>query len=187
MTVRNDIVQGIREWVKAFGDPAGALADNQVIKADQDGPRPAVPYVTVKVTTLSVVGVDERLTYDNAGQGTVKVRGIRRAVVQCTAYGTEAAEWLSYALLVSGIDAAMDQLSAAGISIDEGSTMTDLSALMDTAIENRTLQELRVLYCFESTPVTGINLLTAQAAVTYDPEGADPLTDTIIVTITVTP
>lgn len=76
-TTAETILQACRAWLKA-GAKAGGLTDDQVIPADDDGPRPPIPYLTVKLTTLDLpVGVDEELpaladvlTITGGGDGT---------------------------------------------------------------------------------------------------------------------
>jgi hypothetical protein len=57
-TTREHILQTAREWIKS----AAGLTDDQVIPADDKGPRPELPYVTVKVTAHDIqIGEDEDL------------------------------------------------------------------------------------------------------------------------------
>lgn len=180
MSLRNDILQATREWLKAFGDPAGLLTDDQVSKGDDPGPRPTLDYVGVKVGTVIPVGTTEKLTSDTAGGQTV-FKALVSAKVQCTAYGETAAEWMDHAVLVLPSDAALEQLGDAGIAIS-GQVVTDLSALIDTGIEYRTLLEFDVLFRYESAAQTTIAATTIKSTLTFDPEG-----DTLVEEIELTP
>lgn len=183
MTIAEDILQGFRAWLQAAGDSGGTpLTDAQVIPSEDKGPRPPLPYVTVKVGPPAIVGVDEYLSFANVGQGTEKIRGLRRSTVTCTSYGLLAAEWVRYATLVSGLQPSLTILDAAGLSITE-TGVVDLSALIDTEFENRVLTTFSADINYESVPSAATpNLLTAQATATWDPEGA-----TLVDVISVTP
>jgi hypothetical protein len=57
MTVAEQILQAIRAWLMAVT----ALTDAQVIPSDDKGPRPALPYVTVKVLAADIpIGRDAK-------------------------------------------------------------------------------------------------------------------------------
>lgn len=57
------ILQGARAWLKATGS-RGGLTDAQVIPADDKGPRPSMPYLTLKLTASDIqVGEDELVNF----------------------------------------------------------------------------------------------------------------------------
>jgi hypothetical protein len=57
MTTREELLQAIRGWLMA----GTSLTDLQVIPADDKGPRPALPYVTVKVLAADIpIGRDAK-------------------------------------------------------------------------------------------------------------------------------
>lgn len=57
--ITEQVLQGVRTWLKANGSAAG-LTDAQVWVDSSKGPRPALPYLTVKMTASDIpVGEDE--------------------------------------------------------------------------------------------------------------------------------
>ena len=78
-------------------------------------------------------------------------------------------------------DDALEQLGDAGISIT-GETLTDLSSVIDTAIEDRTMLEIDVLFRYESATQSAIAATTVKSTLTFDPEG-----DTLVKEIDLTP
>jgi len=78
------IRNGIRDWLRAGSVVPGAdiLDKADVIPADDKGVRPAIPYMTVKVTVLGTqVGTDEDLATVDGGVPQMKHRGERTATV----------------------------------------------------------------------------------------------------------
>lgn len=85
------VLQGLRAWLKLAGAAAG-LDDEQVIPADDRGPRSGLPYLTLKLLAADVpVGEDEpvvwladRLTVGVGGTGTVYACTINGTLVSYT-------------------------------------------------------------------------------------------------------
>lgn len=175
MTVREAVLQACREWLKAgaVAPTATPLTDAQVIPADDKGPRPPLPYLTVKVTTPgTVVGaVDEQLRAVDGGSGdpTVAVRGARRATVSVNAFGDLAAEWVSEATLALQRPSILAALTVAGITVDAFGGPVDLATVLDTEIEARVLREFEVLYSLTSDPEDVIEGLSV--VLDYNAEG----------------
>jgi hypothetical protein len=87
-STREVLLQGVRDWIKAYATTA-PLTDDQVIPADDTGGRPSVPaYFMVFISTHGVpVAMDETLTYLDAGSPVFDIQGERRSKIQVHAYG----------------------------------------------------------------------------------------------------
>lgn len=80
--------------IKAHADPAGALADNQVILAYRAG-RPSLPYAAVHISGHAAkIGHDEMIPRDNGGTAEYRIEGERTTEADIHAYGYAGAEWL---------------------------------------------------------------------------------------------
>ncbi len=169
MTVKSTILQGVREWLMATASSA-ALTDYQVIPADDKGPRPALPYLTVRVGPIARVGEEEAVHDKNVdGDPVVTQKGLRRSIVSVNGYGEGAEEWLAQAVLCLGAKAATDQLDyGAGIVVVASFDPTDLSALVDTEIEARVQQDFEVFFMLESDDEEFVECETVVVYTDYD-------------------
>lgn len=60
MSAREEILQACRAWIQASADVSATLTGAQVVPANDKGPRPDLPYITVLVTLADMVeGRDE--------------------------------------------------------------------------------------------------------------------------------
>ena len=85
-----EVYQAVLDWARvgAVGPTDTALTNAQVIRADQDAPRPPKPYVAVKVTVGDIpVGVDEEIDSLDAGTPTRTLRGERRGTLSIQGFG----------------------------------------------------------------------------------------------------
>tara|TARA_R110000824_G_scaffold30668_7_gene100630 strand:+ start:5119 stop:5736 length:618 start_codon:yes stop_codon:yes gene_type:complete len=205
MTTRDDILQAVRSWFAAAIpeitlSAANASDPNQIIPADLKGPRPGLPYLTVKVSIADEPdGVDEaRFTVDPAAPvpppGTPalsawRMRGGRAGVIDIQGFDaqatTTAAGWLECAvtrLTRPDVAAALD---AAGLTIVNRGTVLDTSALLDSEIERRHLRTIAVRYGVRDSGPGLPELLTTETSITL--ERYDDHPDPLDVVITVTP
>lgn len=183
MTTAAGVLQGVREWLKT----AATLTNAQVIVADDIGPRPPLPYLTVKITTIDIgVGEDEDVAaLDGDGNPTLTARGCRLASVSVQAFGgTTALGWLAAARLALRLPAMQAQLNGDGIVIVPTGAPRDLSRLIDTAIEARAVWDLQVRYGVTSAAEEQVAAETVQLTTTFEND-ADPLT--AVTTIDLTP
>lgn len=250
-TTHEEVLQGVRDWLLAAG-AIGGLTELQVLKANQKGPRPPLPYLTVRLLAVDLpVGVDQPISYTgdqitiltgvtgtaytltvngeaisyirlstdtnttvaaaivaliNANEdltvyaanvaaviwlapttGTlttstsnpkltllvdeVVVKAVlaqRRATVSVQAFGVAATAWLERAAARLDYDDVVTALDAAGLSIVAMGGMTDISALLDTSIEGRSLREFDVAYSIRTEPALAVPLETAEIDGTMD-------------------
>ena len=144
------LLQAIRTWLKAgaVAPATTTLADAQVILGDQDGPRPPLPYLSVKIITPQIqVGTDELVSYDNGdGDVSYRVRGDRELVVSVSGYGPGALDWLENAGLTIQLPQIDAILGDAGIRVDNVGGTTNTSTALDTSIEVRYTRTWLVRY-----------------------------------------
>lgn len=176
MTIQLDIFRAVRGWLKAATLPA--LTDAQVIPSDDKGPRPALPYLSVKLTTLHQrLGEDERgvevLGADTPQeQVRLTVTGARRGVLQLRGFGDAPGEWLAAAELALSDPQILMGLSELGVSVRSLGGLIDVSALLDTKIEARWSQDFEVTYQLRSSRVA-IPVAEAEAQATLYPHAPD--------------
>lgn len=104
-TTAERVLQALRGWLK-LAAARTPLTDAQVIPSDAPGPRPAKPYLTVKITSPDLgVGSDEDLAYLGdlvtvapADEGTVYAITVRGEEVSYTAQAGDGAEEVAAAL-----------------------------------------------------------------------------------------
>jgi len=199
VTTRDDILEAVRAWfvlaIPAITNtPATPDAPNQIIRADDKGPRPTPPYLTVKVSDADgTVGVDETQHAidpgDPTGPSLWKVKGERFATIDLVGFSaagtTTAAGWLEDAVLRLQRPDVSATIDAAGLSvITQGSTV-DVSSNLDTQIERRHLRTLEVRYAVRDSGPGLPELETAETAITlerYD-DHPDPLAVDVVVTL----
>jgi len=172
MTTREDIIQGVRSWIKASSDLT-PLSDAQVIKSEQDGPRPQIPYLTVGLTTFDiVVGSDDiRSGLDGSGIPTVSVRGQRRATATVQAFGDLATEWLTEAKSSIWKESAKAILKDAGLSVSIlGSGQSNIAAVIADQTELRSTQDFDIAYTYNSNESTSVQLDVFDLGLTLESE-----------------
>lgn len=151
MTIRESILQGVRTWLKA----AATLTDAQVIPADDVGPRPAMPYLTVKVLSADLqVGEDDPWPHLVLGVPKLTVRGNRSGSVSVQSFGAAAEEWLATARLSLRLPAIQEVLRAAGLTIVPDGAARDITAVRDTRAEPRFVWDLAIQYVVTSAAAT---------------------------------
>lgn len=184
MTIQLDLLRAVRGWLKAAVQPA--LADAQIIPADDKGPRPALPYLTVKLTTQHQrMGEDERgVEVLDAGEPGERVEltvtGARRAVLQVRGFGEAPGDWLAAAELALSDPQVVMELGALGVGVRSLGGIIDVSALLDTKIEARWSQDYEITYGLrsrrEAAPVEEIGVDGELYQEAPDEPGALPLT-----------
>lgn len=153
MMVRETILQDVRGALKA----ALGLSDAQVIVApDNAGPRPPLPYLTVRVLADDRLGEveDVRVQATSFGEAT------REASVSVQGFGEEARDWLKR------FELRLHRDLTEHCSLRASGQVLDLSAWLDTAAEIRSELPLVATYRLTDTePLTLIELDTAEAVV----------------------
>lgn len=157
------IEQAVRGWIKT----ATSLNDANVIRADQDGPKPSVPFVDIALGDLIALGACDPIEteYDEGadpGEEIIEsVRGQREFVVVIRAFSAAAVGTSSaYALLSKaqtalGLSTVRDALHAAGITVFNAGRVASVPRVVATAWQG--IAELRVGFytCEDVSLATG--------------------------------
>ena len=153
MSVSETIVQAV---ASVFATVTGASA-SKVLIAGTKGPRPAKPYVTIRVTAARTgfLGLAERVnSLDGDGNPTAVMRERREASVSLQGYGPGAATWLDQFALDLDSPASLSAQVTAGVTLQVLAGPSDLSTILDTQEEDRTNLELRVRHLLTGTAQT---------------------------------
>lgn len=134
MTTTANIEAAVYTWVSVA---TGAT----VIFVDQNKPRPATPYLTVRVGTVTSFGHDERRGMTDPGAPELAeqtYRGDREVTVSIQAFGTGAMDLARAAARALGTETTRAQLAASGLC-HRGiiPTVNELTQLLETDFEQR--------------------------------------------------
>lgn len=182
MTLRAELQQAARQLVIQVG---GAPDDKAILSGDK-GPKPAKPYVTVRVTSLGPPrGPAERvhgvtLDGDDPGDWSLalpnsKMRERREPTISLQGYGTGSAVWLDTLQINLDSVASLAVQAEHHVSALLQAPVTDLSALLDTAEEQRFSLELRLRHLYEGesadhVPLEQINVSAELQHLASDPD-----------------
>lgn len=147
MTVESDLVQEVRLLFQRLVQPSGtALTDYQVIPADDAGPRPDLPYLTVRVSDVVQEGEADVIQGEDGDDWTARTRTWHRALCSVNAFGAEAADWLREFLIKLQLPATVEYTEDESIAIRPMGAMRNLTALLDTGMEPRHQQDLDLAF-----------------------------------------
>jgi len=158
---REAMLQTVRGMFKA----ATGLADAKVRVSHDDGPRPALPYVTVEVLTFGTMQgfTDELLdTLDGGGGPLQTPRGSREATIQVTGVGLGADDYLQTFRSKLVTPAQITLAVAGGLAIDLMGTMVNIPALRDTGFMPKVTQDFLVQYQHTGTAESAIPVSTIE-------------------------
>ncbi len=160
------IIQGVRSALKT----ATGLADGKVIAHNPaGGPRPALPYLAVRVVGDRIVGEVERVeSLTGGGAPRTRSRGQREAIVTVFGYGDAAALYLETFRIDLDKPAVDSVIAAAGFSLMADGQTTETPTLVDTAIETRWQCDFTAIYAIEGTneTLTAADLLSISTSYT---------------------
>lgn len=152
MRTEAQIYQSLFDWLKR---ESGVT----VIKANQKGPRPARPYASLNFQVASTRlgnSIDQQSSVQNdADDWVVQTSGMRKAVASINIFGENAIATL--AAVRDSLDRpdVIEEFQIAEIGhLDEGS-IQDLTALQETAYEERGQLDLTISYVAESEADVG--------------------------------
>lgn len=174
-SAQETVLQAVRDLLVAVGGTTGG----KVIVAGTKGPRPAKPYFTVRVTAAKSgdLGPAERIDGLNGSTPRARMKEQREATVSIQGFGTGAQDVLDTFALNIDSPASLAAQTTSKMACMVMSGPTDISEVVDTAEEPRTLLELRVRYGWQGDPANQVEVVTA----TIDADGiryagdADPL------------
>lgn len=178
------IEAAVRAWLIAAGVAGGVPnPDRAVVLADQDGPRPPLPYLVVRVVVYDIPVHEDEDLVDDADPPTWRARGLRTSTVSVNAFGGSAAAWLERANLMLRAPSIRAQLDAAGFALRPNGGINNLSALRDSGTETRFQRDFAVDYTREgSVPDDTEALVELAEAVHEDTWQGSP--DDLVQTVT---
>jgi len=160
------ILQAVRAWFQvAATHPGPQLELAQVLLAEEEGPRPPLPYATVLLSTPEIqIGVDELIHRQVPSDDTAveyQVRGIREAIVEVQTFGPTALDWVRNAggvHLLPTVDALLRSLGLVVVNIGQ---VRNITRFLDTGQEQRYAREMVIRYEF----LSGIESAAAVASI----------------------
>lgn len=174
------LLQDVRAWVML----ATSLPSEKVIPADDEGTRPALPYVTVNLTTYDIaVGSDETLyEVDDDDELRARAMGDRRTTVALNAYGRQGADLLALCGLSLSQPVVVRLLDEKKIGLQPLTGTQDISQLVDAVREKRFTRDFELTYGLElaqDEPEDALDTFGLSAELDADPDFTDPITVTV--------
>lgn len=105
------------------------------IFADENGPRPSAPYLTIKIMEKHPVGSPHYTNTDT--QGVQQVRWDEDVAVSIQSFGANAYDILATAVACFNKETVLTVLQAAEIAIRSAGAVRDLTELLDSVFEKR--------------------------------------------------
>jgi hypothetical protein len=126
-----------------------------VIWADQNAPRPALPYATLRLSTAPRVGTPYYQDPDNNGLQTVL--SVREGTLQVQRFGPDSVAALEEFSGKLYFQTNLDKLSTHEITVFDVSTVTDVALLLnDLATEPRASVELSIRWVSDQVDDVGL-------------------------------
>lgn len=125
-----------------------------VVFADQSAPRPAKPYISLKVTGLNSIGHDYEGLPDATGDASF--RGNREFQVYAQTIGSNAIQYAEALHSSLEMRASRDQLATAGIVFVENLGINDITELLETEWEERAQIDFRFRIASVDTENVGL-------------------------------
>lgn len=137
------VENGVRNWFIAMGVSDGIPnPDRAVIFANENGPRPPLPYVVINVESY-----DERVGYDEEQVGATGLRaprGQRSGIVSLTGYGAESEDWMERAIFL--INTPETTAASPDVTVEPIGGSFNQTALLDQDQQQVYRRELAVTY-----------------------------------------
>lgn len=166
-TTRTDaseaIVQGVRTAIKT----ACSLTDAQVIVYGEDGIRPPLPYLAVRVTGDRPIGDPWTVQAISGGAPTEGAKGNREATVTILGYGRGAAVWMETFALRSSFGATAAAIAAAGFSLTPEGPTVETPTVVDSGHEARFSRDFLAQYGITATAEAGTEATAFPVTMTY--------------------
>jgi len=148
---RAAVEQAARSWLKL----ALGINDQQVILARPKGPRPPLPYLTVRVSALDGKATeDERVDGLSGADPTATIQGERTATVEIQGYGAGCYSWFEAMELSLSKAAIRTQLDTDAVTFVALGAVQDLAQLVDTGFEERWSRDYECRYRVSSSAET---------------------------------
>lgn len=159
------------------------LADNRVVWGEPNAPRPDLPYVQLKITSLARVGEDYRPQPEDVA-GTVKITGNRDFVVPIQAFGVGSLGILEDLRSSTEKVSVRDAFGAAKFCVFDTGDVLDTTELIESRYREQGSLDLFMRTYSEVTDVLG-TIAKAEVEETYtDANNQTVLTDTYTIDTT---
>lgn len=172
----------VLQAARVFVISATGYGATSVVVAPYDGTRPALPYISVQLTSPGrASGQDESHQTSTSGSGGTfqqRVIGHRVALLTVEAFGAGCFDAIEAVRTGIAIDSIRRAALAAGISPLDTSELRDLTQVIETGFELRAQVDLRVGYVVERTANESV-IDTVVGVMEAVPAGAGPSDPTI--------
>lgn len=149
MILEDQILTKVRGWLLEITD----LSADQVVPADDEGVRPALPYITIRVLTDDIQTATPQVKHiDVDGDLIEEIRTQFEGSIQLDAYGRSGRDYLARAGRLLWSTQSQNYLRDALISLRLVGGINDLSTLVDDAIEGRHQRDLFFGYALIDRP-----------------------------------
>lgn len=180
MSVRSSIEDGIRAWLVLAGANGGIPSpDSSVIYANQDAPRPALPYLTVRVFVYDVQVHEDESLIDDSDPPLWRGRGQRTSTVSVNGYGIGADEWMERAVFMLRSPSVVASLNESGLAVRPVSGMNNLSGILDESTQVRFQRDFGVDYQRDSSE-TDVEELAELELVEHEDDYVDRVVTEVI-------
>lgn len=147
MTIASDLRQEIRLLFQRLVQPSGTpLTNAQVIPEQDGGPRPPLPYLTVRVNDAGTQIGEADLVSDTDGSGNARTRARtwHRALCSVNGYGDEAGDWIRELVIKLQMPNTVAYTQGRNLTVRPVGPPRNLGAMIDTGFEPRWQQDLEL-------------------------------------------
>lgn len=172
MSVRTDLLTAVRDLIIGL---TGAT-DPKVINSGASGPKPALPYLSIRIQSPDVGGLGpaERIDGLNGSTPEASMRAARDADVSVQGFGTTAADWLEDLEMLIDSPASLTLQATSKIAARVKTPTSDISVLIDTEEEARFELSLGVGCTLITDPSDQVELLSVEIDLDIERFDGDP-------------
>lgn len=145
------------------------ILGGRVIWADQSAPRPALPYVTLRLGVITPIGEAHYSDVNNAG--VQSVLGVRESILNVVRFGADSVGAMEDFADKLALNSNLDKFSNQEVSLFDVSPVTDIAQLLNgIAIEPRASVDVSIRWA--STQLDNVGIIqTVQGNGTIGPDG----------------
>lgn len=152
------LLNAVRTWLKA----ALSLTDDQVIPEDEPGPRPGLPYLSVKLLVQdNALGPDSTFATD-ADPPQWHVEGAREDTVSVHGWGRGSDDLLRNAVIRLQWPSVQEAMETVGANVIPIGSIQNASAYLDTDVEHHFVRDVWLRYRVTSDAEEVVEATSAQ-------------------------
>ena len=130
----------------------------EVIFGDQTAPQPPKPYATIRLLTVTKLGLSDELLPTISSGGVQTIKAQRTAAFQIQFFGEDALQFAEDAKASLQKPSVLEDLFyAKGLAVIDDATVTNITALLETEFEDRA--QLDVVFGYASTDTDDVGLI----------------------------